>query len=412
MRILERQRAAKVVAKLAVRSRPFPRQERTVKGIIAEVRRRGDSALREFALQWDALGRRALRVTEAEMRRAARSISGELMSSVRLATENIRSFAEHQKPVAWTCTNSGLTVGQLIRPLDSVGCYVPGGRHPLISTLLMTIIPAQVAGVSRICIVSPNPPDELLAVAHKLSIKEFYRVGGAHAVAALSYGTKSIPRVDKIIGPGNSYVTTAKRQVAFDCAIDMLAGPTEVVVVAHDGEAAWIASDLVAQAEHDPDALAILITCSRRLAKAVASSVRAQSHGNSVARESLKKNGYVLIAPDRKQAMVWANQLAPEHISVSEEDIDRVRHAGSIFIGDYTPQAAGDYVSGPNHVLPTGGAARFRAGLSVLDFLKFITVQRHSRDALRQMAPAITTLAQYEGLIAHAQSVRMRCAHA
>jgi histidinol dehydrogenase len=412
MQILECQRAAKMVAKLAARSRPIARQERAVKGIIAEVRRRGDPALREFALRWDALGRKALCVTKAEMRRAARSISGELMASVGLAAENIRSFAERQKPVEWTCTKSGLTVGQLIRPLDSVGCYVPGGRYPLISTLLMTVIPAQVAGVSRICIVSPNPPDELLAVAHKLNIKEFYRVGGPHAVAALSYGTKLIRRVDKIVGPGNRYVTAAKRLVAFDCAIDMLAGPTEVVVVAHDGEAAWIASDLVAQAEHDPDALSILITCSRRLAKAVASGVRAQSHGNIIARESLKRNGYVLIASDRKQAMVWANQLAPEHISVSEEDVDKVRHAGSVFVGDYSPQAAGDYVSGPNHVLPTGGGARFRAGLSVLDFLKLVTVQRHSRDALRQMAPAITTLAQCEGLIAHADSVRMRCANA
>jgi histidinol dehydrogenase len=412
MQILECQRAAKMVARLAARSQPTTRQERKVKRIISEIQRRGDRALRQFAQRWDNLGRKALRVTETELRQAARSISKELGSSVRLAAKNIRSFAEQQKPVEWTSRNGGLTVGQLVRALDSVGCYVPGGRYPLISTLLMTTIPAQVAGVSRICVVSPNPPDELLAVAHELGINEVYRVGGAHAIAALAYGTKCIRRVDKIVGPGNSYVTAAKRLVAFNCAIDMLAGPTEVVVVAHDGEAAWIASDLVAQAEHDPEALAILITCSQNLAKAVVSSADTQSRGNAIASESLKTNGYILIASNREQALVWANQLAPEHISVSEEDVDQVRHAGSVFIGDYSPQAAGDYVSGPNHVLPTGGTARFRAGLSVLDFVKLITTQRHSRIGLRRIAPAITTLAECEGLLAHAESVRMRCSHA
>ncbi len=412
MRILQGSGAEKTVVRLAARSQPVARQERKVKAIIAAVRQRGDPALREFARRWDSLGRKALRVTPAELRKAAREISPELISSVRLAAQNIRGFAERQKPVEWMWTNNGLTVGQLVRPLEAVSCYVPGGRYPLISTLLMTAIPAQVAGVERICVASPDPPDELLAVAHELGIEELYRVGGAHAVAALAYGTRSIRRVDKIVGPGNSYVTTAKRLVAFDCAIDMLAGPTEVVVVAHNGEAAWIASDLVAQAEHDPDALAILITCSTKLAKAAVASARMQSDGNHIAQASLKRNGYVLIASDRKQAMAWANRLAPEHISVSEKDVDRVRHAGSIFVGSYSPQAAGDYVSGPNHVLPTGGAARFRAGLTVLDFLKLVTVQRHSPSALRQMAPAITTLAETEGLTAHAHSVRMRCSHA
>jgi histidinol dehydrogenase len=412
MKILQGQAAERTVARLTARFPPTARQERKVKRIIADVRRRGDVALRDFARQWDGLGKKALRVTDTEMRKAGRSISPELISSVRLAVQNIRSFATRQKPVEWMHRQLGLTVGQLVRPLGAVGCYVPGGRYPLISTLLMTAIPAQVAGVERICVVSPNPPPELLGVAHELGIEEFYRIGGAQAVAALAYGTRSIRRVDKIVGPGNSYVTAAKRLVAFDCAIDMLAGPTEVVVVAHDGQAAWIASDLVAQAEHDPDAVAILITCSTELAKVVVDSARAQSDGNSVAQASLKRNGCVLIAADREQAMIWANQIAPEHISVSEEDVDRVQHAGSIFVGGYSPQAAGDYVSGPNHVLPTGGAARFRAGLNVLDFVKLVTVQRNSRSALRQMAPAITTLAKAEGLTAHAASVRIRCSHA
>ena len=302
-----------------------------------------------------------------------------------------------------------MSVGQLIRPLDSVGCYVPGGRYPLLSTLMMTVIPAQVAGVARICVVSPNPRLEVLAVAQELGIKEFWRVGGAQAIAALAYGTETVRRVDKIVGPGNSYVTAAKRLVAFDCAIDMLAGPTEVVVVSHDGNATWIASDLVAQAEHDPESLAVMITTSPELAQRVAEAVGKLAKGNAVARQSLKNNGCVLVAKSRKQAMEWANEIAPEHITVAEEDVDLVRNAGSVFVGDYSPQAAGDYATGPNHVLPTGGAARFRGGLTVSDFLKIVTVQQMSRNGLRRMAPVIEKLAEAEGLRAHADSVRVRC---
>jgi histidinol dehydrogenase len=412
MRILQGKPAAEAVARIALRGQPQTRQEHAVKKIIADVRRRGDAAIREYARQWDQLGTKPLRVTQAEMRKAAQSVSPALMIAIRSATVNIRDFAERQKPAQWMRTKNGLTVGQIIRPLDSVGCYVPGGRYPLISTLLMTVIPAMVAGVRRICVVSPNARPELLAVAHELGIDEFYRVGGAQAIAALAYGTKTVARVNKIVGPGNSYVTAAKRLVAFDCAIDMLAGPTEVVIVAHAGMPVWIASDLVAQAEHDANALAILITSSSKIAKGTAESARQLSHGNPTARESLDKNGTVLIASDRTQAMDWANRIAPEHITVSEEDVDEVRNAGSIFIGDYSPQAAGDYVSGPNHVLPTGGTARFRGGLTVLDFIKVVTVHRLSPAGLRRVAPAITTLAETEGLAAHASSVRVRCSYA
>jgi len=412
MRILQGRAAQEAVARIALRGQPQTRQEHAVKKIIADVRRSGDAAVREYARQWDQLGTKPLRVTQAEMRKAAQSVSPALMIAIRTAMVNIRDFAERQKPAQWMRTQNGLTVGQIIRPLDSVGCYVPGGRHPLISTLLMTVIPAMVAGVSRICVVSPNARPELLAVAHELGIDEFYRVGGAQAIAALAYGTKTVARVDKIVGPGNSYVTAAKRLVAFDCAIDMLAGPTEVVIVAHAGVRVWIASDLVAQAEHDPDALAILITSCSKLAKGTAESARELSQNNPTARESLHKNGIILIACDRAQAMDWANRIAPEHITVSEEDVDEVRNAGSIFIGDYSPQAAGDYISGPNHVLPTGGTARFRGGLTVLDFIKVVTVQRLSPAGLRRVAPAITTLAETEGLAAHANSVRVRCSYA
>jgi histidinol dehydrogenase len=296
--------------------------------------------------------------------------------------------------------------------MDSVGCYVPGGRYPLVSTLLMTVIPAQVADVKRICVVSPQPRSEVLAAAAMLGVREVYRVGGAQAIAALAYGTQDIQRVDKIVGPGNVYVTAAKKQVAFDCAIDFLAGPTEVVILRDTGKPAFIAADLVAQAEHDPAALAVFITTQARLAKQVAGQVRILARSNPVARQSLRQNGVVLLAESHRQALDWVNQIAPEHISVAPSDLPFIRHAASIFVGDYAAQSAGDYASGPNHVLPTGGAARFRGGLSVLDFVKLISVQKLSRPGLHTLAPAIELLAETEGLKAHAESVRVRCSRA
>jgi histidinol dehydrogenase len=387
-------------------------KESEVRRIIGAVRRRGDAALLEYARRWDGLGKQSLRITTAEMRRSLKSVPRELMAHVKVAAANIRKFAEQQKPDEWMDTRGGVSVGQLVRPLDSVGCYVPGGRHPLVSTLMMTVIPAQVAGVPRICVVSPNPSKELLATASELGVTEFYRVGGAQAIAALAYGTKSIGYVDKIVGPGNLYVTIAKKLVAFDCAIDMLAGPTETVVVNHDGNPEWIAADLVAQAEHDPDAMSILITCSQRLAKQTLEAAQSQAQTNSVAQQSLENNGCILIARTEKQAMDWANQLAPEHITVSDRDVARVRNAGSVFVGEYSPEAAGDYATGPNHVLPTGGVARFRGGLTVFDFLKLVTVQRLSRQGLRSLAPTVIALAEVEGLKAHADSIRVRSSNA
>jgi len=299
-----------------------------------------------------------------------------------------------------------------VRPLESVGCYVPGGRHPLVSTLLMTVIPAQVAGVKNIRVVSPNPSAEVLAAAAMLGSREFYRVGGAQAIAALAYGTSSLPRVDKIVGPGNAYVTVAKKLVSFDCAIDFLAGPTEAVVLSDSGVPEFIAADLVAQAEHDPEALAVLITTSRELARSVSGSVAQIARENPIARKSLRARGAILIAASRDQGLDWANRIAPEHITVAEEELALIQNAGSVFVGDYSAQAAGDYASGPNHVLPTSGQARFRGGLSVLDFVKVITVQNLSVAGLRRIAPAVECLAEAEGLTAHAQSVRVRCEHA
>jgi histidinol dehydrogenase len=353
-----------------------------------------------------------LRVSEGEMASAWRMIAPDLRKSLRQAAQNIRRFCQWQMPRDWSRKRGGITLGQMVLPLESVGCYVPGGRYPLVSTVLMTVIPAQVAGVENIRVVSPGPSKEVLAAAAMLGVSEFYRVGGAQAIAALAYGTSSIPRVDKIVGPGNAYVTVAKKLVAFDCAIDFLAGPTEAAVLSDSGTPEFIAADLVAQAEHDPDTLAIFITTSRELARSVKQRVAAFAKGNETAQKSLRARGAILVATSREQAREWANRLAPEHITVDEEDLPFIKNAGSIFVGDYSAQAAGDYASGPNHVLPTSGQARFRGGLSVLDFVKIITVQQSSAAGLKRIAPAIECLAQAEGLPVHAQSIRVRCEHA
>jgi histidinol dehydrogenase len=273
----------------------------------------------------------------------------------------------------------------------------------------MTAIPAQVAGVERIVVVSPKPAPETLAAAHHLGITEFYRLGGAHAVAALAYGTANLPRVDKIVGPGNLYVTAAKRLVAFDCSIDMLAGPTEIVVTSERGNAADIASDLVAQAEHDPEALAIFITTRPDLAKAVMAEAKLRSRNNPVARQALDRNGLVILASSLDDAHRITNRIAPEHLTVdAARDIDWVRSAGSVFVGRWSAQPMGDYISGPNHTLPTGGMARVRGGLSVNDFVKLITVQEYTARGIHSLGRPAILLAEAEELTGHAEAIRTR----
>jgi histidinol dehydrogenase len=413
MRILSSGIAVRRVSELASRGTRLEVVEPEVRKIIAAVRRGGDRALRRYAERWDGLGRKqSLRVDAAEIEAAWGAVTPELRQALGRAAGRIRSFARRQKPKEWRRSRGGISLGQLVRPLDSVGCYVPGGRHPLVSTVLMTVIPAQVAGVKQIRVVSPRPSLEVLAAAALLGIKEFYRVGGAQAIAGLAYGSESVARVDKIVGPGNLYVTAAKKLVAFDCAIDFLAGPTEVVIVAERERPDFIAADLVAQAEHDPEALAVLVTTSRELAKSVHSWVEKLAHGNKVARQSLDRRGAILVAESRTVALEWANRLAPEHMTVARREIPQVHNAGSVFVGDYSAQAAGDYASGPNHVLPTGGVARYRGGLSVMDFLKLISVQEVSPAGLREIASLVESLAETEGLEAHAASIRIRRAHA
>jgi len=413
MRILSGGEALAAVERLAARGTEFGELEPQVEKIVNDVRRDGDRALRRYAQQWDGLGaRQGFEVSSKELSAAWKSLAPSLAKSLREAASNIRTFCEWQKLNSWNRSRRGILLGQLVRPIGSVGCYVPGGRYPLLSTVLMTVIPAQVAGVKNIRVVSPKPSLEMLGAARMLGVSEFYRVGGAQAIAALAYGTETIPRVDKIVGPGNAYVTVAKKLVAFDCAIDFLAGPTEAVILSDSGNPDFVAADLVAQAEHDADALSIFITTSRKLAQEVAGSVSRLVTGNQTAEESLKARGVILVAASRTEARDWANRLAPEHITVSQQDLPHIQNAGSIFVGDYSSQAAGDYASGPNHVLPTAGQARFRGGLSPLDFVKVITVQQLSAAGLKSIAPTIECLAAAEGLPAHGKTIRVRCEHA
>ena len=410
MRILEGRAAESYVRKLEQRGQKLDALEPRVRRIVQSVRRDGDRALRRYAEKWDGLGDGdPLRISESAMQAAMEAAPRKLRLALETAAGSIRAFCEWQKPVEWERVKQGRRLGQLVRPLSSVGCYVPGGRYPLPSTVLMTVIPAQVAGVKDIRVVSPRPAPATLAAAALLGVREFYRIGGAQAIAALAYGTKSVPRVNKIVGPGNLFVTTAKKIVAFDCAIDFLAGPTEELILCHDGEPSFVASDLVAQAEHDPDALVLLVTKSRPFARSVSRSVAALARGNPIAQQALRKHGAVLLAASSTQAIDWANLIAPEHLTTTREKLPGVFSAGSIFLGDYSAQAAGDYGSGPNHVLPTGGVARFRGGLSVLDFVKVITVQELSRAGLRKIAPSILALAKAEGLRAHGRSIELRC---
>jgi histidinol dehydrogenase len=382
-----------------------------VRRIVADVRRQGDRALLRYAAKFDGLaGAASLRVSPSEMAAAWKSIDPAMQEALTTAANQIRAFAVSQLPASFSDEPiPGLTTGQLVRPLGSVGCYVPSGRHPLPSTLLMTAIPAQVAGVERIVVVSPKPAPETLAAAHLLGITEFYRLGGAHAIAALAYGTKSVSRVDKIVGPGNLFVTAAKRLIAFDCAIDMLAGPTEIVVTSESGNANEIASDMVAQAEHDPEALAIFITTRADLAKEVMAEAKLRSRVNAVARETLDHNGLVIVASSVDEARAITNRLAPEHLTVdAASDLDWIQNAGSVFVGRWSSQPMGDYISGPNHTLPTGGMARVRGGLSVNDFVKLITVQQYSEQGLRTLGPSAVLLAEAEGLTGHAEAIRTR----
>jgi len=403
-----KKRIAELIAR---RSATYERAMPAAWRIVKSVRHGGDAALRRYATRFDRISPHVqLRISNEEMNAAWEAAPVDLKHALKLAAKNIRAFAKRQHPHEWDfAPTRGVTVGQRIRPICNVGCYVPSGRYPLPSTLLMTVIPAQVAGVERIVVASPRPAKETLAAAAMLGVTEFYRMGGAQAIAALAYGTESIPRVDKIVGPGNAFVTAAKKLVAFDCAIDMLAGPTEIVVTSEDGNPAWIAADLIAQAEHDPDALAIFVTSTTSLARAVVAEVKKRVRSNPIAAEAIARRGLAIVTENVEEAREITNQLAPEHLTVDREaDQAWVKNAGSVFVGRYSSQPLGDYVSGPNHTLPTSGLAQVRGGLSVLDFVKIVTVQEYKPEGLRRLGPVATALAEAEGLRGHAEAIRVR----
>jgi histidinol dehydrogenase len=383
--------------------------ERTVAAIVSAVRRRGDDALRAYVRRLDGADG-PLEITTAQMREAARTVPASTRRALTDAAARIRAVAARQVPRGWRARVApGVTVEQRVIPLDRVACYVPGGRYPLPSSLLMTAVPARAAGVGEVVVACPRPDPVVLAAALEAGASRVFRMGGAHAVAALAYGTRSVPRVDKIVGPGNRFVAAAKALVAADCGIDFYAGPTEIVIVSAHAPAPWIAADLLAQAEHDPDARAVLITPRRALAEAVARAVAEQAPRDGPARRALRRHGGAVVTGSLREAIALANDAAPEHLVVDDEAMAAgVRCAGSLFIGPWTAQVAGDYAIGSNHVLPTAGAARVRGGLSAADFVRQITVQRMTRGGLQGIAPTVTELARAEGLECHARSIEIR----
>ena len=383
--------------------------ERAVAKIVAAVRERGDDALLAYARRFDGL-QEPIEVGVDEMRRAARNVPRDVRAALKTAARNISAVATRQVPRGWRSTIApGVRVEQRVVPLDRVGCYVPGGRYPLPSSLLMTALPAAAAGVKEIVAVCPRPEPVVMAAALEARVSRLFRIGGAHAVAALAYGTESVPRVDKIVGPGNRYVAAAKALVASDCGIDFYAGPTEIVIVSARGPSLWIAADLIAQAEHDPDARAVLITPNRRLAEQVAARVRTLLPSDGPARESLRTHGGIIVTETLDAAIALANEAAAEHLVVDDDrSAAKVRCAGSLFVGPWSAQVAGDYAIGSNHVLPTAGTARVRGGLSSADFVRQITVQRVTRQGLSRIGGSVVALANAEGLTAHADSISLR----
>lgn len=365
IRILQYNDAQDLVTRKSVR---LAEAERIVAPILEAVRTRGDAAVREYSAKFDNYDG-PLAVSVDECRHAQDGLSREFRSAVETAAGNIREYALTQIPQEKNVEYSdGRRLGQVVRPVDAMGAYIPAGRYPLPSTLLMTVVPAQAAGVRRTAIACPKPSPEILGICSWLDVQELYRMGGAQAIAALAYGTESIARVDRIVGPGNIYVAAAKKLVAGETGIDFVAGPTEIVIITDSGDPAYLAADMLAQAEHDVDASAILLTTRQDLADSVAAEIERQLETlptAAVACEAIRRNSAIVVVQGMEQAVAFSNALAPEHLSIHDRDlIPDIRHAGSIFVGTYSPEAAGDYASGPNHVLPTSGAARLRGGLS------------------------------------------------
>ena len=377
--------------------------------IVERVRKGGDAALLSYARELDGL-KGGIEVPRAEWVAKAKTLAPTVRAAIKRAAKNIRAVAKAQVPKGWRrSVGAGISVEQRVIPLARVGCYVPAGRYPLPSSLLMTAIPARAAGVPEVMVACPRPDAAVFAAAIEAGVDRLFQVGGAHAIAAMAYGTRTVPRVDKIVGPGNRWVSAAKSIVSTDCGIDFYAGPTEILIVTATGPAAAIAADLIAQAEHDPDARAVFITANRRLAEQVADEVAAQMPDSGPALQSLERHGGIIICRTMSEAIDLANEAASEHLVVGTEALaKRVWNAGAVFVGEWTAQVAGDYAIGSNHVLPTAGAARYRGGLNAADFVKLVSVQRMTKQGLRRIADTVTTLARAEGLEGHARSIEVR----
>lgn len=409
--------ASAVSAMLRRRAGRMTEAEGLVRPILDAVRTKGDKALVEYARKFDGLDAATVAVPQAALDAAFAGLSKQMKAALKQASANIRAYAKLQLPVAKQAMLApGLKTGQVIRPLDVVAAYIPSGRYPLPSTLMMTAIPAQVAGVEVVCACSPKPAEAVMGTASYLKVNRFFRMGGAHAIAAFAYGTKTVPRADRIVGPGNIYVAAAKKLLAGEVGIDFVAGPTEILIIAHEkaseANPKWIAADMLAQAEHDTDASAIVLTKSKQLAAAVAKEVERQLATlptAAVARKAIERNSAIIVVSSQAEAVEISNRFAPEHLSIPDRSLlAGIRHAGSIFIGPVSTEAAGDYASGPNHVLPTSGVARLRGGLSTADYVKVISTQELSLSALKKLEASVTTLARAEGLEAHARSVEVR----
>ncbi len=410
LRIFDASQAGRLLKR---RSARMAEAEATVRPILDAVRTRGDAALLEYARKFDHLERKSVAVPAKELDAAAARLPKAFRKAVTTSAANVRAYAKLQLPQAKKAQPApGLKLSQVVRPLDSVAAYIPSGRYPLPSTVIMTVVPATVAGVPNIMVATPRAVDEIFGTAALLKANCVFEMGGAHAIAAFAYGTRTVPRADRIVGPGNIYVAAAKKMLAGEVGIDFVAGPTEILIIANEANPAWLAADMLAQAEHDTDASAVLLTTSRKLAEAVVTEVERQLETlttAATARQAIDRNSAIILVENDAQAVELSNRFAPEHLSIHDPSlIPGIRHAGSIFVGPTSPEAAGDYASGPNHVLPTSGAARLRGGLSAADYVKVISVQQLSPKALQTLAPAITTLARAEGLEAHARSVEVR----
>jgi histidinol dehydrogenase len=399
----------------------------TVIRILEDVKKNGDRALIKYTNRFDSpdLTIESIMVTGKEFEKAVKTVDRSFVRALNRAASQIESFHGQQTSKSWiNAQRAGTLLGQIVNPVDTVGVYVPGGmggETPLVSSVLMGVIPAKVAGVKQILMTTPPTKDgtvnpHLLVAAKKVGVNSIYKVGSAWAIAALAYGTETIPKVDVIVGPGNIYVTLAKKMVAGTVGVDMVAGPSEILVIADTtAEPAFVAADLLSQAEHDKLASAVFLTDSIKMAKEVAVALDEQLKKltrSEIARESLKKFGAIMVAPDIEAAIEISNRIAPEHLELQIKDpltyIGKIRNAGALFLGNYTPEAVGDYIAGPNHVLPTAGTARFSSALSVDTFIKKTNLIQYSKAAFRREARDVIRLAEIEGLDAHAKSVKIR----